>query len=256
MWQSSKFNKLSDSVVEHRIEQGFMRIKCRINADFLPQGGKLYIHSGKAKMCIGTLMENDGYLCIDKEYPVSYLNSQRIIPRKAEKFTLEAGDAVYSAYIVPDSEAETDKALLRAVKVLDSVSGNSDYSAEAEQSRNFLNRTLERFSPIRFDFAGHYNWYRITDITEDFGLSSVAHILYTPPFISAFRSRGCWYMGTSDLVESYAIGVFADESDTNPMVNALDCTTKIATVHGNFYAVGVGLYDCGQYFMKLDFTND
>ncbi|MBR2404138.1 MAG: hypothetical protein IKA95_00560 [Clostridia bacterium] len=246
MWQNVSFEKGSEILFEYKYDDEILCIRCRLNqADF--DGAMVYACYGSEKFLLGTLKKDEFALRFEKSYPMSFLRSHGIKPEALTHFEIQShsGDVLTSFPLKP-----TDPAIERAEKILESMS-SSPSPEDAEAHINLVHKSVQALSKEKLPFASEFIWHKVDDIKQTFSLSAIEHIVFTPAFMQSFIKSGCWFLGTGNAKNVFAMCIATDSSLPNPMQNALDCCQSFKAENALYCVIGIGLYDDGQYFCRL-----
>ncbi len=246
MWNNISFKSCSDAFFQYKIEDDMFLINCELYNPSLT-GGKVYAHNGDTKCCLGSLKYDKGLLLLDRTYPISFLNSNGIQKDEITHFSIETsiGDNILSYPL--DSAGNT---LDEAQKLLDKMKD----TPSKNKAREISNETKEKICTLKKEtlpFLPDFEWYRVENTREAFSLSAIRHIVSSPSFMRSFENSRCWFIGYSEKNNVFAVCIKSKSFLPNPMENALDCCVSFDAHEETYYVVGIGLYDDGQYFVRL-----
>jgi len=246
MWQNVSFEKGYEILFEYKYDDDILCVRCRLNqANF--DGAMVYACYGSKRFSLGTLKKDEFALRFEKSYPASFLHSHGIYADAITHFAIQSqnGDELIS---LPLSSA--DPAIERAEKILESMS-SSPNPEKAEAHINLVHQSVQALVKEKLPFASEFIWHRVDDIKQTFSLSAIEHIVFTPAFMQSFIKSGCWFLGTGNAKNVFAMCIATDSSLPNPMQNALDCCQSFKAENTLYCVIGIGLYDDGQYFCRL-----
>ena len=246
MWNNISFKSCSDAFFQYKFEDDMFLIKCELYCPSLT-GGKVYAHNGDTKCCLGSLKYDKGLLLLDRTYPISFLNSNGIQKDELTHFSIEtSGGDIILSYPVNSVGNTLDE----AQKLLDKMKD----APSKDKAREITNGIKEKICTLKKEtlpFLPDFEWYRVENTRETFSLSAIRHIVFSPPFMQNFEISGCWFIGYNEKNNIFALSIKSKASLTNPMENALDCCVSFDGEGEKYYVVGIGLYDDGQYFVRL-----
>ena len=200
---------------------------------------------------IGTFAyENDEYK-LSKKYTHSYLESQGLRLCDLLYFIIIFDDT-NRIKVYPDSGQSRciDISVNRAKEVLASVKDNKNYEKEAADAMDCISKGIESHERCYLPFLDEFDWYNISDMSENFGISSIEHILRSAGVTSEYTS---WFLGVSQQERMYAVALKSRNNISNPLSNANDCALKYTDSENKcvYYVVGIMLLDDGQYFCRV-----
>lgn len=246
MWNNISFKSCSDAFFQYKIEDDMFLIKCELYSPSLT-GGKVYAHSGDTRCCLGSLKYDKGLLLLDRTYPISFLISNGIQKDAITHFSIEtSGGDIISSYPL-DSFGNT---LDEAQKLLDKMK-DAPAKDKAQQVSDEIKQKIRTLKKEALPFLPDFEWHRVDDINDAFSLSAIRHIVFSPPFIQSFENSLYWLFGYNEKENIFAVCIKSKSFLPNPMENALDCCVSFDTEKEKYYVVGIGLYDDGQYFVRL-----
>jgi len=246
VWENVSFKECSDVFFEYKFDGDMFMIKCELYSQFFC-GGRVCVH-GSDKMCeLGSLKYDKGLLLLERTYPVSFLNSHGIEKEALTHFSIETSDGgVISSYPLGDFGSTLDK----AQKLLDDMK----VPVLEENAGDFVRETIEkikRHTKENLPFLPEFEWYRVENEKETFSVSSIGHIISSYQFLQCFERFGFWYIGYKNDDSIFAVCINGGSYLPNPMENAIDCCVSFETDTEKYFVVGIGLFDDGQYFVRL-----
>ena len=244
MWNNISFKACSDAFFQYKIDGDLFFIKCELYNPSL-KGGKVRVHSKSSECELGSFKSDRGLLLLDKTYPVSFLVSNGIEADAITHFSIETSDG---NVILSEMPNELINTLENAKNLLDKMKDAPSYEM-AQSIINEIKIKISSFKKETLPFLKDFEWHRVEDIKEVFSLSAIRHIVFSPSFLQSFEKSGFWLMGYRDNI--FAICIKGEKDLPNPMENALDCCVSFEENENLYYAVGLGLFDDGQYFLRL-----
>ncbi len=245
MWNDVYFDGYADVFFQYKFSDDMFYLKCELyRPDLL--GASVWVSFADNSLFLGSLKRDKGFLTLDKTYPVSFLESNNIEKDSPFSFIIKSDDGHILESV---RKEEKDRALKNADDILESLkekSGTIDITPFAENIEKRLSR-YKKETPFGFR---EFEWFMIDNITEDFGLSSVSHITQSLSFLKTFSLEEKWFFG-KESINTYAICIKDNPNCPPPMENALDCCVTIESESGKFHIVGIGLFEDGQYFLRL-----
>lgn len=211
-----------------------------------------YNESGEKAFEIGTFENENGVYMISKKYTGSYLASEGIKLCNLLYFLIIFDENTrIKAYPDNGQSWYIDSSITRAKEVLESVKENKNYEKEALDAIERINAGVKFYKKCVLPFFHDFDWYNICNMTENFGISSIEHVLRSVGVTSEYIS---WYMGISHQERMYAVALKTINSKSNPLSNANDCTMVYNDSENKciYYVVGIMLLDDGQYFCRLN----
>ncbi len=246
MWNNISFRSCLDAFFQYKIEDDMFLIKCELYCPSLT-GGKVYAHNDDTKCCLGSLKYDKGLLLLDRTYPMSFLISNGIQKDEITHFSIEtSGGDVITSYPLNSVGNTLDE----AQKLLDKMKD----APSKDKAREISNEIKQKICTLKKDalpFLPEFEWYRVEDRKEGFSSSAIRHIVFSPQFMQCFEFSGCWFIGYSEKNNVFALSIKGNSYLPNPMENALDCCVSFDAEKEKYYVVGIGLYDDGQYFVRL-----
>lgn len=262
MQKNSNYSLPHGGSVELSYDGEFVHIESRIanlSKDGLPRLN-VCTQTGK-RLCLGSFGKHNGEMHLGKSYPVSYFEANDIFIDDISHFYVSDVDIRNEKERVGEDldsinsgNNTADEALERAKNILNSLPGEMDWHEEAKITRERINSLFDNSFTVEFPEIKGFSWIEINDIRNTFELSILEHIVFNEFFVRAFVKSGKWYFGKSASDGFYAVCIYCNINDPNPMVNALDCVNEYCDNAKGVrqIVVGIGIFDDGQYFYKIE----
>lgn len=256
MWIKTNFGFDTNSEIKYSYEDDNFIVECAIEKECLSECSKLFVYSysdmNENKLLLGTLIESDDMYVLSKSYSEQYMLSHGIECNKISHFAVTSPDGkILKSYVEPskDTRIFEDRSIENAKKALITVRDKNISCLDAKHAFENLVLQCSKYKNYPENIYGKYSWYVIDDIKENFGLSSVKHLIYCQSFMNNYIKYGKWYFGIKDNTRFCAAA--AECGGGTVFENALDCTSYTECGGKTYCVVGIGLFDDGQYFYKI-----
>ena len=256
MWINCLIDPVWNTELRFSHDDNAFCIECKSSCSNVGQNSEIYAffynESGERVFEIGAFAnEDDGYR-LSKKYSRSYLASGGIELCDLLYFIIVFDENTkIKAYPDNGQSWRIDSSIIRAKEVLASVKDNKNYEKEASDAIEYINNGIKLYEKCTLPFLAEFDWYNICDMTENFGISSIEHVLRSTGVTSEYSS---WYLGVSQQGRVYAVALKGQNNKANPLSNANDCTLMYTDSENKcvYYVVGIMLLDDGQYFCRLN----
>lgn len=252
MGNAIKTNLGNSGFVEYEFDKNSLNINSVLNVSVPDLTPKLYIRNSNLQkpFLLGSFYKEDGLYKFNKTYSLKYLDSNNLLLDTDYFFEIDYSE---SNVISCDTLSKEDKSLKRAKEVLDSLKDGKEYKDEVFIIVKNIKETLKLYQKIVLPFKSDFDFYEISDIKENFSLTSVEHIIYTQSFVRLFVKNNMWYFGVGKKHGQYCVCIKSN-SRINPMENTKDCAVMTKGLANNefYFLTGILLSDDGQYFCKID----
>lgn len=259
MWIKTDFGTDINAEITYSYDDDNFSVSCTFDKTLISDNSKLYVYSyfseRENELPIGTLSVSFDKYTLSKSYTRSYVSSHKIDCSAISHFSVVSPDGrIYKAYCVKDKfdAAPEDSAITNAREKLMSLkNGRMDAEGEKRAISNIAGR-LANYDRSSDKISDGYTWYEISDIKENFNLSSIKHLIYCRGFMNGFVKFGKWYFGISPDEHLYAVAVRNLNDNGIVFENASDCVCIFGSDEIKYSAVGIGLFEDGQYFYKIE----
>lgn len=259
MWIKTDFGTDINAEITYSYDDDTFSVSCTFDKTLISDNSKLYVYSyfseRENELPIGTLSASVGKYTLSKSYTRSYMSSHKINCSAISHFSVVSPDGrIYKAYCVKDKcdAAPEDSAITNAREKLMSLrTGRADSDGE-KKAILYITGRLTNYNRSDDKISDGYTWYEISDIKENFNLSSIRHLIYCRGFLNSFVKFGKWYFGISSDKHLYAVAARNLNDYGIVFENASDCVRIFGSDDKKYSAVGIGLFEDGQYFYKIE----
>ena len=245
MWNNISFRDCPDAFFQYKFDTDMFFIKCEMYQPSL-SGGSVCVHIGDVRCVLGSLKNDKGLLFLDRIYPLSFLSSNGIDKDAITHFSVETSDGTtITSYSLGDIKSSLDSAR----KLLDNM--KAPLCEDAEKIANATRQKISFLPKVSLPFLPDFKWHMVDNTQETFSLSAIWHIISSSSFLQSFENTHLWFIGYREDDNIFSVCMKTGVYLPNPMENALDCCVSFDDEGERYYAVGIGLFDDGQYFVRL-----
>lgn len=241
-----KFDIFPDSHIEFDAENGQFNVECTFGGNDAPVGKLMVCDDMGTSVVLGSFSSDNSH--IKKSYPLSFLADSGLDICRISHFALdiEGRDRIFSGKLdLPDP------AIIGAERVLRSLRSNEDRSDIANECINRISQAIKTFPTKKLPVFDKYHWYVVDTVRCPFLTSAFEHIIFDSVFVRSFALSGEWYISHIDA-NIFAVCIHCPSSMPNPMNNVSDCVVSAEYDNVKYYMAGVGFFENGQYFCKLE----
>lgn len=255
MWINCLIDPEWDTELKFSPDDNNFYIECKSKCPKAGENSEVYAffynETGERMFQIGTFVNEEGVYKLSKKYTQSYLQSEGL--RLCDLlYFIVLFDENNKIKTYPDSGQSwrIDSSIIRATEVLSSVKDGKNYEKEANGAIESINKEIELYEKCNLPFLSEFDWYKICDMSKNFGITSIEHLLRSRGVTSEYSS---WYLGVSHQERMYAVAIKTQSGYSNPLSNANDCALMYKDSENRciYYIVGIMLLDDGQYFCRL-----